>query len=318
MSAVLVSCEKTEINNDWDNNNTEEQPENPTFEISVSPSELTFGAEGGEQVITITSFDKWTLDKSDDWCSASSYSGDSEDEVVIKVEPYDNTEESREIDLIFICGDKTASLNITQFPDEIIEFEDDNFLQALLKNNRIDKNEDGKISKSEASAQKSIIVGRSNISIMDEIKYFTSLEQLVCYDNQLTSLDLSDNPSLIELYCNDNQLLTINLSKNTALTTLMCEDNQLPFLDLSNNRALNQLSCFSNRITELDLSQCHELEYVECCQFFYIINNNYQFYPDYSTKLPLKSLKIYKYHIIDAPYIIALETFYQGIIEYVD
>ena len=236
------------------------------------------------------------------------------------------------------------------------------FFKALIENNRrIDRNEDGKISKSEASVQKSISVGRSNISNMDEIKYFTSLEILVCNDNQLASLDvsnntalkelwcpynqlssldlsnnvaltklhcngnrlrnldLSDNTSLTELFCNNNQLLTINLSKNSALITLNCEDNQLPFLDLSNNAALESLSCYSNRISDLDLSQCHELGYVECCQFSYTIsNNNYQFFPDYDTKLPLKSLKVYKYHTIDAPYIIALESFYGNVLEYVD
>ena len=71
--------------------------------------------------------------------------------------------------------------------------------------------------------------------------------------------------------------------------------------------------------SDLDLSQCHELGYVECCQFYYTIyNNNYQFFPDYDTKLPLKSLKVYKYHTIDAPYIIALESFYGNVLEYVD
>lgn len=362
MSAVLVSCEKSENNGDIGNDNTVEQPETPTSEISISPAEITFGAEGGEQAITITSSDKWTLDKSDDWCSASSYAGDNEDEIVIKVEPYDNTKESRETKLVFVCGDNTAELNIRQSQDEIIEFQDANFFKALIENNRrIDRNEDGKISKSEASVQKSISVGRSNISNMDEIKYFTSLEILVCNDNQLASLDvsnntalkelwcpynqlssldlsnnvaltklhcygnrlrnldLSDNTSLTELFCNNNQLLTINLSKNSALITLNCEDNQLPFLDLSNNAALESLSCYSNRISDLDLSQCHELGYVECCQFYYTIsNNNYQFFPDYDTKLPLKSLKVYKYHTIDAPYIIALESFYGNVLEYVD
>jgi len=336
--------------------------EKKEYSISIEPIELIFGAEGGEQEIVVTSSGEWEVTGESDWCYASVASGVDGDTVKFSVEPYMNTEEARTAIYTFVCGDKAASLNIIQFPDEVLEFEDDNFLQALLKNNRgIDRNGDGKISKSEASTQKSINVYSSNISTMDEIKYFTSLEKLYCYDNQLTSLDVSHNPnlkvlfcgknqlksldvsnntaltglhcydnqltsldlseniSLIELFCTNNQLLTINLSKNTALTTLNCEYNQLPFLDLSNNVALKSLSCYSNRISDLDLSQCHELGYVECCQFSYTIsNNNYQFFPDYDTKLPLKSLKVYKYHNIDAPYIIALETFYGNVLEYVD
>ena len=42
MSALLASCEKPE--------NKEPEPE-PEYAISVSPAELTFGAEGGDQTV---------------------------------------------------------------------------------------------------------------------------------------------------------------------------------------------------------------------------------------------------------------------------
>lgn len=114
MSAVLVSCEKTEINNDWDNSNTEEQPENPTFEISVSPSELKFGAEGGEQAITVTSSDEWEVKGESDWCDISVTSGKNGDKVTFFADPYTNTEEARTATYTFVCGDKKIELNIEQ------------------------------------------------------------------------------------------------------------------------------------------------------------------------------------------------------------
>ena len=115
---------------------------------------------------------------------------------------------------------------------------------------------------------------------------FTALTYLSCWSNELTSLDVS---------------------KNTELTYLNCSNNQLTSLDLSNNTALERLECYSNDITSLDVSMCRGLEIFEPV-----------FRGNYDTKLPLESLKIYKYHIIDADDMSAIEKVYGDIIEYVE
>ena len=116
MSALLVSCEKPE------NNEPEPEPEpEPEYAISISPAELTFGAEGGEQTVKVTSTygeegDLWWLETEEycDWCEASLSSGENGEEVTFTVDSYDNTDETRTVAFTFYCGDKEADLLITQ------------------------------------------------------------------------------------------------------------------------------------------------------------------------------------------------------------
>ena len=172
--------------------------------------------------------------------------------------------------------------------DDIIQFEDPNFLKALLcvqeivhynpEGNEcildylmdVDRNKDGQISVNEAQD----VLGLSlfdheteeffNIRSMSEIKYFTSLIYLDCDENQLTSLDVSNCTELISLGCGYNQLTSLDVSNNTALTYLYCNNNQLASLDLSNNTALEYLCCFDNQLTELDLSNNTALTELLC------------------------------------------------------
>lgn len=88
--------------------------EKKEYSISIEPIELTFGAEGGEQEIVVTSSDEWEVSGEPDWCYASVASGVDGDTVKFSVEPYMNTEEERTAIYTFVCGDKEAVLNIQQ------------------------------------------------------------------------------------------------------------------------------------------------------------------------------------------------------------
>ena len=48
------------------------------------------------------------------------------------------------------------------------------------------------------------------------------------------------------LYCYNNALTTLDVSNNTALTVLSCDYNKLTELDVSNNIALTLLQCYGN------------------------------------------------------------------------
>ena len=61
---------------------------------------------------------------------------------------------------------------------------------------------------------------------------------LSCFNNQLTSLDVSKNTNLGTLSCSHNQLTSLDVSKNTNLGTLYCFNNQLTELDVSKNTNL--------------------------------------------------------------------------------
>lgn len=85
------------------------------------------------------------------------------------------------------------------------------------------------------------------------LNYFTSLTELFCLNNQLTTLDISNNTQLKVLYCNNNQLSTLDISNNTQLTDLSCYANELTTLDVSNHSQLTGLDCSDNQLTSLDI-----------------------------------------------------------------
>ena len=90
------------------------------------------------------------------------------------------------------------------------------------------------------------------------------LQELVCWENQLTSLDVSQNTALQELECFENKLTSLDVSQNPALQKLSCWDNRLTSLDVSKNTELTYLKCSYNRLTELDVSKNTELTYLDC------------------------------------------------------
>ena len=75
---------------------------------------------------------------------------------------------------------------------------------------------------------------------------------------------MSANTALTSLYCYDNQLTSLDVSANTALTSLHCSSNQLTELDVSANTALWDLYCYDNQLTELDVSAITELRELRC------------------------------------------------------
>ena len=207
--------------------------------------------------------------------------------------------------------------------DGIIIFKDPNFLKALLVVHEIefyrpetdnydfvtidvDKNKDGQISVNEAKEVKGLdLHGENpedsyNITDMSEIKYFTSLTHWECYDNQLTSLDISNNAALTYLICYSNQLTNLDVSNNTALVRLDCSDNQLENLDVSKCTALTYLVSDYNNLTSLDLSKNTKLKRLYC------------------TENELEKLILYKNNIIDSDFIEDIESEYGDIIEYAE
>ena len=111
----------------------------------------------------------------------------------------------------------------------------------------------------------SIGVSDCGIRNLQGIEHFTALKRLYCDENQLTSLDVSQNTALERLYCDENQLTSLDVSQNTALEWLHCCSNQLTALDVSENAALTILYCEDNQLTTLDVSQNTALEWLNCC-----------------------------------------------------
>ena len=128
------------------------------------------------------------------------------------------------------------------------------------------------------------------IASLNGIEFFTALIELSCFDNQLTSLDVSKNTALTSLNCSGNPLTSLDVSKNTALTNLICDYNQLTSLDVSKNTALTDLSCFCNQLTSLDVSKNTALTSLNC-------SSNQLTSLDVSKNTALTSLGCYNNHL---------------------
>ncbi len=123
---------------------------------------------------------------------------------------------------------------------------------------------DGILSASELAAVEAMDCSDENIADLKGIEHFTALRRLECYDNKLTSLDVSRNTALMYLDCSRNQLTRLDLSRNTAMPRLICQDNKLTSLDVSRNTELKALNCIRNQLTSLDVSRNTALTGLYC------------------------------------------------------
>lgn len=146
-----------------------------------------------------------------------------------------------------------------------VNIPDPNFKAYLIGNSFINLNGDTEIQISEATAfNGGIACNWMNISDLTGIEAFTSLTWLECYENQLTSLDVSQNTSLTYLRCQSNQLTNLNVNGAIALTELNCNYNQLTSLDVSGATAMIDLQCYNNQLLNLNLNQCTNLIALNC------------------------------------------------------
>ena len=155
----------------------------------------------------------------------------------------------------------SVEINETNFPDAKF--------RSFVKEN-LDKNKDNILDAGEIAAVKMIEANNMGIKSLEGVGFFTALETLKCWDNELTALDVSKNTALKNLQCSNSKLQSLDLSKNTELTRLSCGSNKLTELDVSKNTKLEMLDCESDsllsymRLTELDVSQNTALKELNC------------------------------------------------------
>ena len=137
-----------------------------------------------------------------------------------------------------------VAIDATNFPDGA-------FRQYVADN--FDKDKDGALNQTERNDVKEIRINNSGCTSLQGLKYFSKLTDLLCGDNNLTELDVSENPELKRLICYNNSLTSLNLNKNTKLESLNCSNNKLTVLDLRENKSLSWLRCKNNCLTSLDL-----------------------------------------------------------------
>ena len=300
MSAVLVSCAKSEVTNPDAN-----------ASISVSPTELNFDATGGDKTVTVTSTGEWSVTyTSDDWFELSATSGQNGDKITISADPYDNTEDERYGYIDFYCGSSSTSVSIIQSakehsvtvnPEELT-FGAEGGTKNVTVTSTGDWTMDGYCDWCEVSASRGVngdeitfTVSKFN-STNKENEYtytfycggkeaeFTVTQEVdnspivhfkdaefekeiiimadLNVDNQLSQAELA---FIKELDLSERDLIDLeDIKYFTGLLSLDCSSNKLTSLDLSNNTALTSLSCGENQLTTLDVSHNTSLTRLMC------------------------------------------------------
>ena len=160
--------------------------------------------------------------------------------------------------ILFPATAKAADVEINE-----TNFPDDNF-RAFVKDEDIDTDEDGYLSKAEIKAVQELYIFDEDIANLKGIEYFTNLRELYCHENKIKKLDLSALTKLEVLNCSDNKLKTLDVSNMPFLEKLYCSSNLLTKLDISSNKELKRLICYSNEITALDITKNTKLELLDC------------------------------------------------------
>jgi Leucine-rich repeat (LRR) protein len=153
---------------------------------------------------------------------------------------------------------------------QIVNIPDANFKSYLVGNTAINTNADNQIQVSEASTfNGGIYCQWRNISNVTGIEAFTALTTLYLYQNQLSTVDLSQNAALTQLRLDNNFLTSLDVSQNTALTWLQLSNNQVTSLDLTQNLILDDLFCDFNQLACLNVKNGNNVNF----NWFHISNN---------------------------------------------
>lgn len=102
-------------------------------------------------------------------------------------------------------------------------FNDNNFLNIIRE---LVQKPKGVVYLSDVRDIKELDVSNSEITSLSGIEYFTSLEKLICSNNQITKLDLSKNVNLKTLDASNNLLKEIDLSHNMLLIEVNLDGNE--------------------------------------------------------------------------------------------
>ncbi|RXM48291.1 T9SS type A sorting domain-containing protein [Flavobacterium sp. YO12] len=152
-----------------------------------------------------------------------------------------------------VTKDAIASFSLdcnvyTLIPDS--SFED----QLILLN--IDRDgKNGKVKTESIAKVTNLGLSGKGISDLTGIQDFTSLQQITANNNNITTVDFSQNQALTSVNLFANKLTYINVSKNIALTSLDLSFNSLSNIDLTNNINLKSVQIYFNKLSSLNVTK---------------------------------------------------------------
>ena len=141
---------------------------------------------------------------------------------------------------IRITNDYAVLVNSRYFPDANFRSYIENRFSSIA------------LSQSQVNNCTSMDVSYRSISSLEGISYFTELQTLYCYNNNLKSLSNVSLGKLTYLDCRNNQLTQLGYTCN-RLEKLYCGNNQLTSISVSDMGNMKQLYCSDNYLTDISI-----------------------------------------------------------------
>ena len=247
----------------------------------------------GKAEVSTDSGESVTLNAGEGWLTVSDSEGKVREDYAVGAEEF----EFADIDVDTLEGADGIPMKIklespehvpgTPVPDDYwdgspVELNEQNFPDMIFRlylMDKIDADKDNVLSPDELALEK-MDVRSQGINDLKGIEYFTRLTYLNCSQNELKSLDVSNNKELTELYCAKNELETLNISGCDKLKNVLCNNNHIEKIDVSGAKNLSALNCSYNLISVIDLSNNTELNTLEI-----FLNPLYSLDVSHNTKL---------------------------------
>jgi len=120
----------------------------------------------------------------------------------------------------FFVDQFTQSICNIHYSDSSCTYVPDNNFEAYLESNEMGNGiaNDDYVSNANINTVSFLDLTNQNITDITGIEAFKSLSDLICNNNQLTSLDVSSNTALNQLSCNDNLLTSLDLRNGRNLS----------------------------------------------------------------------------------------------------
>ena len=155
------------------------------------------------------------------------------------------------------ADDRYLEINTSTFPDAI-------FRDWVIRNLPVSNNLGFYMTQADVMSVKRIECADLGIRSLKGVEHFTALETLDCSGNELTALDVGENPALQYLFCYNNAITALQLKSNPALKVLRCNSNPLGTLDLSDHSKLEETVCGDCALRSLNLQGCYGLFSLDC------------------------------------------------------
>ena len=163
---------------------------------------------------------------------------------------------SGKADKVNAAGIVPVEINDTNFPDPVF--------RSVISGPDYDRDGNGILDENEISLTINIYCEGMGISSIKGVEYFVNLQGLWCKDNQIASMDLSNNKDLHGVWCSGNLFTSLDFSANPELEWVYCYDCNLTSLNISNNPNMAYVECNTNPLTSLDLTNNPKLEHLTC------------------------------------------------------